>query len=247
MAETRHLCEESPDPGSLKKDLSSDSDEESTPLRAVPLPAPSTTLRGRRKLALRKQRSVPYPVTDETGPRTPSMDKTHSLDTGTDPKTAGEIERAPGLENLSEHPQDETVTPEKPPNGTTTPPGQSTSHYCAKTDKIKTFYINPMSSRKSAPEEHPKKKRSILTPECACLKRRRKTPSEADPDDIYFEQDPFRKRCTRVCLNLVYILLALFAAVFTYSLIADLVKSMNNPVRSIHYHRVEDEYEAPGE
>ena len=66
-----------------------------------------------------------------------------------------------------------------------------------------------------------------------------------DDFDIPFEEEPFRKRCFRACFTFVYVLLATVAVVVTYSMVQDLITSMNNPVRSIHYKKVTD-YEAPG-
>ncbi|XP_064632728.1 proton-activated chloride channel-like isoform X2 [Lineus longissimus] len=54
-----------------------------------------------------------------------------------------------------------------------------------------------------------------------------------------------RQQCIRTFFTFIYILLAVVAVVFTYALIYDLVNSMNNPVRSIHYSAVE-RYDAPG-
>lgn len=78
--------------------------------------------------------------------------------------------------------------------------------------------------------------------QCSC--KRKEIDSDSD-DDIYIEDDPFRKRCLRAFLNFIYVLLALIAAVVTYSMIQDLITAMNNPVRSIHYLKVKD-YDAPG-
>ena len=64
-------------------------------------------------------------------------------------------------------------------------------------------------------------------------------------EDIYIEDDPFRKRCLRAFLNFVYVMLAFIAVIVTYSMIQDLITAMNNPVRSIHYKKLKD-YEAPG-
>ncbi|XP_074645017.1 proton-activated chloride channel-like [Tubulanus polymorphus] len=54
-----------------------------------------------------------------------------------------------------------------------------------------------------------------------------------------------RRQFIGTCFTFIYIILAIIAVVFTYSLIYDLVKAMNHPVRSIHYRQVK-EYEAPG-
>lgn len=79
---------------------------------------------------------------------------------------------------------------------------------------------------------------------CRVCLRKKQTPRAED--DIYFEEDPFKKRCMRACLTFVYILLALIAGVVTYSMVQDLMTAMNHPVRSIHLRKV-DTYEAPGE
>ena len=62
-------------------------------------------------------------------------------------------------------------------------------------------------------------------------------------DDI--PDEPLRKRIIRACFTLLYFLLATVAVVVTYSMVSELVHSMNNPVRSIHYQK-NDIYEAPG-
>ena len=85
---------------------------------------------------------------------------------------------------------------------------------------------------------------------CCCTnwfrKRNVKSPEEFDLEkELYPEDDPFRKRCLRAFLTVAYILLALVAAVVTYSMVQDLITSMRNPVRSIHYKKVEH-YDAPG-
>ncbi|ELU13614.1 hypothetical protein CAPTEDRAFT_34671, partial [Capitella teleta] len=56
----------------------------------------------------------------------------------------------------------------------------------------------------------------------------------------------FRKRCLRTLFNSVYVILVLIAAVVTYSMVSDLIHSMNNPVHSVHFDKVV-EYDAPGE
>ena len=63
--------------------------------------------------------------------------------------------------------------------------------------------------------------------------------AEAD-DDIY------RKMCIGTLFAVVHLLLALLAVFATYSMVKDLITSMKNPVRSVHYRKVEN-YEAPGE
>lgn len=81
-----------------------------------------------------------------------------------------------------------------------------------------------------------------------CRKRRRRDQDDLTEDDIQELEglkDPPRKRCLRAFFNFLYILLAIIAIVVTYSMIQDLVTAMQNPVRSIHYKRVEN-YEAPG-
>ena len=79
-----------------------------------------------------------------------------------------------------------------------------------------------------------------------CPNRRKETPdSELTEEDLYLEQDPFRKRCLRAFFNSVYVLLVLIAAVVTYSMVQDLITSMRNPVHSVHFDKVE-EYDAPG-
>ena len=77
---------------------------------------------------------------------------------------------------------------------------------------------------------------------CSC--KEKSDESDVD-DDIFMEDDPFRKRCLRAFLNFVYVLLAFIAVIVTYSMIQDLITAMNNPVRSIHYKKLKD-YEAPG-
>ena len=77
-----------------------------------------------------------------------------------------------------------------------------------------------------------------------CCEQKDKS-DEEDDLDIPYEDEPFRKRCSRACFTFVYILLATVAVVVTYSMIQDLINSMNNPVRSVHYKKVTD-YEAPG-
>ena len=62
---------------------------------------------------------------------------------------------------------------------------------------------------------------------------------EAD-DDIY------RKMCIGTLFAFIHLLLALLAVFATYSMVKDLITSMKNPVRSVHYRKVTD-YEAPGE
>ena len=65
-------------------------------------------------------------------------------------------------------------------------------------------------------------------------------------DDAGFLHDePLRKRILRPCLTLIYFLLVAIAVVVTYSMVTELVYSLNNPVRSIHYVR-NDFYDAPG-
>ena len=64
-------------------------------------------------------------------------------------------------------------------------------------------------------------------------------------DDVEIEDEPFRKKCSRACFTFVYIALAAIAVFVTYSMIQDLVISMQYPVRSIQYTQV-TEYEAPG-
>ena len=85
-------------------------------------------------------------------------------------------------------------------------------------------------------------------PRCFAVSKCCKKEEPQDPLELQFQlrDDPFRKKCSRACLTFVYVLLAIIAVVVTYSMIADLVKSMNNPVRSIHYHKVK-EYDPPGE
>ena len=77
---------------------------------------------------------------------------------------------------------------------------------------------------------------------CKCCEQK---PPEDDFGDIEFEDEPFRKRCSRACFTFIYIILATVAIVFTYSMVQDLINSMKNPVRSIHYNKVTD-YDAPG-
>ena len=80
-------------------------------------------------------------------------------------------------------------------------------------------------------------------------KKKRKPDTENAQDvcaeELYLEEDPFRKRCLRAFLNGIYVLMVVIAAVVTYSMVQDLINSMDNPVRSIHFNKVE-EYDAPG-
>ena len=80
----------------------------------------------------------------------------------------------------------------------------------------------------------------------ACCEERVGESGAEDGDVVEVEEEPFRKRCSRACFTFIYILLATVAVVVTYSMIQDLINSMNNPVRSIHYRKVTD-YDAPGE
>ena len=79
---------------------------------------------------------------------------------------------------------------------------------------------------------------------CSCCEER----SYEDEDDLdtLFEPEPFRKRCCRMCLTVTYTCLAAVAVVFTYSMVQDLITSMKNPVRSIHYKKMLN-YNAPGQ
>ena len=63
--------------------------------------------------------------------------------------------------------------------------------------------------------------------------------------DTLYEEEPFRKRAQRACFTFVYIILAAVAVLATYSMVNDLVVSVRNPVRSVHY-KVTNEYRAPG-
>ena len=83
-----------------------------------------------------------------------------------------------------------------------------------------------------------------------CRKRRRKADGDAeltedDLREIRALKEPRRKQCMRACFNFLYVLLAIIAIVVTYSMIQDLVTAMKNPVRSIHYKRMQT-YNAPG-
>ncbi|CAH1783881.1 unnamed protein product [Owenia fusiformis] len=69
---------------------------------------------------------------------------------------------------------------------------------------------------------------------------------DADEVDIYaVDREPVRKQLCRACSTFTYILLAIIAIVVTYSMIANLISSLNNPVRSIQFQQVKH-YEAPG-
>ncbi|KAI0220511.1 hypothetical protein LSAT2_028005, partial [Lamellibrachia satsuma] len=56
----------------------------------------------------------------------------------------------------------------------------------------------------------------------------------------------YRKMCIGTLFAFIHLLLALLAVFATYSMVKDLITSMKNPVRSVHYRKVTD-YEAPGE
>ena len=72
--------------------------------------------------------------------------------------------------------------------------------------------------------------------------------SAADTVDLetLYEKEPLRKRAQRACFTFIYIILATVAVLATYSMVNDLVVSVRNPVRSVHY-KVTDEYRAPGQ
>ncbi len=84
-------------------------------------------------------------------------------------------------------------------------------------------------------------------PTIVCFRRKIKPPIRKrilDPE-VKVEKEPLKKRLLRPLFTSVYILLALVAVVVTYSMVQDLINSMQNPVRSIHYHKVKN-YTAPG-
>ena len=105
-------------------------------------------------------------------------------------------------------------------------PGSRCCSLCCSRNAFSNFYVNVFTRGK-----------------CSC--KQRQASDLDDDDDIYIQDDPFRKRCLRAFLNFIYVLLAIIAVVVTYSMIQDLITAMNNPVRSIHYLKVKN-YDAPG-
>ena len=54
-----------------------------------------------------------------------------------------------------------------------------------------------------------------------------------------------KERCYQIAIAGCYLLIAIIAIVVTYSMIANLVHSLQHPVRSIKYNKVE-QHDAPG-
>jgi hypothetical protein len=110
----------------------------------------------------------------------------------------------------------------------------------------------PMDDKDS--DQRPRKERKRPKP---CMKKQqsvnlcdaeleaRDGPPEADYVGNIGNINSRRQQCIQTFFTFIYILLAGVAVVFTYALIYDLVNSMNNPVRSIHYSAVQ-QYDAPG-
>ena len=81
---------------------------------------------------------------------------------------------------------------------------------------------------------------------CKCCENKKETKqlrrtNSAIEDDPY----PLKRQLMRGCFTFLCTMLAMIAVVVSYSMIVNLVESMNNPVRSIHYKQVK-EYDAPG-
>ena len=77
-----------------------------------------------------------------------------------------------------------------------------------------------------------------------CFGRRR--PRERQSQEIKrLKAEARRQQCLNTFFTFIYILLAILAVVFTYSLVLDLLHSMKNPVRSLKYSHVQ-KYDPPG-
>ena len=98
---------------------------------------------------------------------------------------------------------------------------------------------------------------SKLCTSCSCcgghiIKECSDTYKRANSDEVtaagYVEADDdiYRKICIGTLFAFIHLMLAIIAVFATYSMIKDLITSMKNPVRSVHYHSVDD-YVAPGE
>ena len=82
--------------------------------------------------------------------------------------------------------------------------------------------------------------------ECSDTYKRTHSEETAASGYVEADDDIYRKMCIGTLFAVIHLLLAIIAVFATYSMIKDLITSMKNPVRSVHYHTVDD-YVAPGE
>jgi len=97
-----------------------------------------------------------------------------------------------------------------------------------------------------------RRRRSWFSNLCRCCRSKDSDGLERTKSDVTYagyaeaDDDIYRKMCIGTLFAVIHLLLALLAVFATYSMIKDLITSMKNPVRSVHYRKVEN-YEAQGE